>query len=218
MFKLKTIQQSWAATVLLLVAVLAYIAIPKIQAGRHLDSLFEKAQCNLNHFTSTQDCEQAVREIGKDKSARATEMLLVLANQTQLPILDSKTGVPLLTDSEIGKLAIFQLEDRSDPIIPIRLSTLIRRDVPLDTRESVSEYLANHKCEKECASNIRNYLDEIQAGKKNNEDEALEQSNMQASKDERVVSDIHQQQSKVYDNLELALGNKPVETFKKKIK
>jgi hypothetical protein len=127
----------------------------------HRVDLYQQATTFSTQWTGSDGEIRAVRELGSDPSEEAERALIDLA---------SNAG-PLTVGAQ--REAVRELAKRNDPKIPPLLAGLIQPGTLLESRMAAAEALQSMPCNAQCTRSLLSYLNRIDRGELNAEQQGL---------------------------------------------
>jgi hypothetical protein len=127
----------------------------------HRVHLFREATISAE-WTGSDGEIRAIRELGDDPSDEAEQMLIDLASHAGL------------LDGSAQREAISELAKRNDPNLPPFLAGLIQPATLLDSRMAAAQALQSRPCNAQCTRSLLSYLNRIDSGEVNVEQQGLD--------------------------------------------
>ena len=167
----RTLTSTVAVVSVILLAIVFFISYRRSR----LDRLYAVA---MGYSTINTDRRQvAIKELSRDPSQRATELLLKIATNSQLFLW------PDGQDAAISALA-----ERRDPAIAVRLADLMQPYLAIGTRRAVAGALSKLPCPADCIRSVLHYKERIWRGEPNFEERLSLYSTYQREQQEEVIT------------------------------
>jgi len=145
---------------------------------RRLDRLYAEVADFPSASHGSKEAQAAVREIGRYKGAKSTQMLLSIAfGQTPFPWPD------------VQREAVKALAARDDPSISAVVAHALQPHQPLPTRQTIAEALGTLRCTSECVGAVLHYLERVWQGELNYEDRTSYPKGLNEDVKERLAKD-----------------------------
>jgi hypothetical protein len=193
---------------LLLAITATLLVLRRIENHRRLERLYCEASGAYPYFHDTDSSVKAVHEIGSYRGDKAEKMLFKLASNNS-----DSSGIGI----SIPVAAIRELQVRRDPRIPEFLAGHLKTETVIDKRRAAAKALQSLSCDRGCATELLQYLEQIDKGSLNVEDTVVEpnydygpnprvRQAIEAS-NQRVRNAIEAEQKEIYGLLYTALLN-----------